>query len=112
VDSGSSVFHLKMLNPQDFDSWRNQLKSFIPDRTPGHARRIYVVTDDSSDLLTVDLNPLFTANESMGRLIGELKKQSDALAQVRSGKGIADGVLNVFSTKSEYPRVKDSLNTA
>ena len=91
---------LKMLNPQDFDAWRAQLKSFIPDRTPAQARRIYVVTDDSSDLLSVDLNPLFTASEAIGRLAGELKKQSDVLKQKRE-KGVAEGIVNMFSFKSE-----------
>lgn len=89
-----------MLNPQDFDAWRAQLKSFIPDRTPAQARRIYVVTDDSSDLLSVDLNPLFTASEAIGRLAGELKKQSDLLQQIRE-KGVAEGIVNMFSFKSE-----------
>ncbi len=90
-----------MLNPQDFDAWRNQLKSFIPERTPGQARRIFVVTDDSSDLQTVDLNPLFTSHEGMGRLIKETQKQAAALNQYRAGKGLADGLSNLISSKSE-----------
>ncbi|KDN52515.1 hypothetical protein K437DRAFT_254097 [Tilletiaria anomala UBC 951] len=111
VDSGSSVFHLKMLNPQDFSAWRSQLKSFIPERSSGQARRIYVVTDDSTDLMSVDLNPLFTASDSMNRLVAEIKKQSALLARKRAEKGVTGEVLNMFSWKNEEAELNATLQT-
>ncbi|CEH14171.1 Oxysterol-binding protein [Ceraceosorus bombacis] len=112
VDSGSSVFHIKMLNPQDFNAWRAHLRSFIPEREPGSAQRIYVASDNGSDLQTVDLSPLFTANENVAKLIAEVQKKVGTLKE--KGQPLLSSLLPVFEgqdgkTVAELDSLVESL---
>lgn len=83
-----------MLNPQDFNAWRAHLRSFIPEREPGSTQRIYVASDNGSDLQTVDLSPLFTANENVAKLIAEVQKKVTTLKE--KGQPLLSSLLPVF----------------
>lgn len=83
VDSGSSVFHIKMLSPQDFEGWRSHLRSFIPDAAPGSDKRIYVSANNGTQLQSVDLSHLFTSSETVGNLIQTIQQKVGQMREDR-----------------------------
>ncbi|EST06283.1 Oxysterol-binding protein [Kalmanozyma brasiliensis GHG001] len=96
VDSGSSVFHLKALSPQDFESWRKHLRSFIPDRAAGSLQKLYV--SNGNDMQAVDLSQVWTHLDQSAALVKDLEKRSAAL----KGKSTnyTGAVLNAVGAKS------------
>lgn len=83
VDSGSAVFHIKMLGAAEFDTWRNHLRSFIPEQIEGAKRRIYVSSQDGKDLEPIDLSHLFSSSRTVGSLIQAV---SDKVKQMQRDK--------------------------
>ncbi|PWN47061.1 hypothetical protein IE53DRAFT_371781 [Violaceomyces palustris] len=109
VDSGSSVFHLKMLNEDDFEAWRNHLRSFIPQRSTDSAPRIYVST--GTDLVAVDLSQVFVNLDTSEKLIREVDEKVSILKQKGVGQKTAtEAIVGAFSSKSENS-VETHMNT-
>ena len=98
VDSGSSMFHLKALSPQDFDAWRNHLRSFIPERPAGSLQRLYV--SNGTDLQAVDLSQVFTHLDQTAALVKDLNSRSAALKDKPASKSTADAIMGAFGAKS------------
>ncbi|EPQ30233.1 uncharacterized protein PFL1_02349 [Pseudozyma flocculosa PF-1] len=98
VDSGSSVFHLKMLNDQDFEMWRNNLKSFIPDRVGGAVQKVYVAS--GTELVAVDVTQIFTSLELTEKLVQALSKKSASFSAKNSQQTATGAVLGAIGMKS------------
>jgi len=106
VDSGASVFHLKMLDPADFDTWRTHLRSFIPDHAgEGAAPRIYVAANGGRDLVSVNLDPLFEAAGNMDALLQSIKTKTQQLAERKPG--VADAFTNMLSSGSKHKTLEE-----
>ncbi|KAN0060664.1 Oxysterol-binding protein 3 [Thecaphora frezii] len=100
VDSGSSVFHLKMLNDQDFELWRTHLRSFIPERTAGPVQKVYVAS--GTDLVAVDVSQIYASLEIVEQLVGNLAQKS-ASSRVKIAQQTATGaVLGAISMKNTH----------
>lgn len=78
-----------MLSPQDFDTWRNHLRSFIPERPAGGAQRIYVSSSGGTELKSVDLSPIFTSTDGVTKLAAEVQNR----VQDMKAKGLAQPSL-------------------
>lgn len=98
VDSGSSVFHLKALSPQDFEAWRSHLRSFIPDRPAGSLQRLYV--SNGTDLHPVDLSHVFTHLDQTAALVKDLAGRSAALKDKAANKSTTDAIMGALGAKS------------
>ncbi len=98
VDSGSSVFHLKALSPQDFEAWRTHLRSFIPERAAGSLQRLYV--SNGTELQAVDLSHVFTHLDQTAALVKDLASRSASLKNKASSKTVADSVMGALGAKS------------
>lgn len=92
-----SLTDLKMLSPQDFDTWRAQLRSFIPERDPGSAHRIYVASSGETDLVSVDLSGVFDGIATQGRLIQEVQKSVKAIEEKKLDRSMTDGLLQMIT---------------
>ncbi|SOV06484.1 related to OSH3 - Member of oxysterol-binding protein family [Ustilago sp. UG-2017a] len=108
VDSGSSVFHLKALSPQDFELWRTHLKSFIPERPAGSLKRLYV--SNGTELQPVDLSQVFTHLDQTAALVKDLDSRSGGLkgkvgAGGKSATGAIMGALGAKSSSSSDEQV-------
>ncbi|KAE8215535.1 hypothetical protein CF327_g1207 [Tilletia walkeri] len=108
VDSGASVFHLKMLDPADFETWRNHLRSFIPDQPgEGAQQRIYVTANGGRDLVSVNLDPLF---ESAGNLDALLKSIKSKVTQIAERKpGMAESLSGLLQNSSSKDKTLEEL---
>ncbi|CAO1629669.1 unnamed protein product [Sympodiomycopsis kandeliae] len=114
VDSGSSVFHIKMLNQADFEQWRSHLRSFIPERAPGSAQKIFVASNGSSELVAVDLAPVFNASITVGKLIQEVQSRIGEIksASTSTSKGIIEGMASLVLPRNEsYTEAIGALST-
>ncbi|SJX61195.1 related to OSH3-Member of oxysterol-binding protein family [Sporisorium reilianum f. sp. reilianum] len=98
VDSGSSVFHLKALSPQDFEAWRTHLRSFIPERPAGSLQRLYV--SNGSELQAVDLAQVWTHLDQTSALVKDLSTCSGALKGKTSSKSATDAIMGALGAKS------------
>lgn len=96
VDSGSSVFHLKALSPQDFEAWRSHLRTFIPERPVGSLQRLYV--SNGSDLQAIDLTEVWTRLDQTSALVEDLATHSTALKN--KGSSAADAIMGALGAKS------------
>ncbi|SPO21762.1 related to OSH3 - Member of oxysterol-binding protein family [Ustilago trichophora] len=105
VDSGSSVFHLKALSPQDFESWRSHLRSFIPERPAGSLQRLYV--SNGTDLQAVDLSHVFTHLDQTAALVKDLTSRSAALKNKPSSKSATDAIMGALGAKSSTDNAED-----
>lgn len=85
---------LKTLQPQDFETWRMHLRSFIPERPTGAPQRIYVASQGGTELVSVDLSQVFTSLETVDRLMDEVASKVVELKQADKKKG--QGLLGVF----------------
>ena len=101
VDSGSSVFHLKALSPQDFEAWRTHLRSFIPERPAGSLQRLYV--SNGTDLQAVDLSHVWTHLDQTAALVKDLASRSGALKDKASTKSATDAIMGALGAKSANP---------
>lgn len=97
-----------MLNGADFDTWRAHLRSFIPERGPGSAQRIYVSSSNGSELVAVDLAPVFNASITVGKLIEDVQHRIRDIRAGNSGssngtgnKGIVEGMANLVMPRSD-----------
>ncbi|GAC72658.1 oxysterol-binding protein [Moesziomyces antarcticus T-34] len=99
VDSGSSVFHLKALSPQDFEAWRTHLRSFIPERPSGSLQRLYV--SNGNDLQPVDLSHVFTHLDQTSALVKDLESRSGALKNKASSRTTTDAIMGALGAKSD-----------
>ncbi|CAD6888373.1 unnamed protein product [Tilletia controversa] len=100
VDSGASVFHLKMLDPADFETWRNHLRSFIPEQSgEGAQQRIYVTANGGRDLQSINLDPLF---ESAGNMDALLKSMKSKVTQLSERKpNMAESISGMLQPSSK-----------
>ncbi|TKY85085.1 hypothetical protein EX895_006165 [Sporisorium graminicola] len=98
VDSGSSVFHLKALSPQDFEAWRTHLRSFIPDRPTGSLQRLYL--SNGTDLQPIDLARVWTHLDQTSALVKDLSTRSGALKGKTSSKSATDAIMGALGAKS------------
>lgn len=108
VDSGSSVFHIKMLGAADFDTWHDQLKSFIPESAEGAKRRIYVSSENGKDLEPVDLSHLFASSRTVGSLITAI---SDKVKQMQRDKVDQSYLMSLIPGKSAEDSPLAQLST-
>ncbi|KAK0565248.1 Oxysterol-binding protein 3 [Tilletia horrida] len=100
VDSGASVFHLKMLDPADFEAWRTHLRSFIPDHAgESAAQRIYVTANGGRDLVSVNLDPLSESASNLDALLKSIKAKVDVLAERKPG--MTDAFASMLSSGSK-----------
>ncbi|GAK63021.1 oxysterol binding protein [Moesziomyces antarcticus] len=99
VDSGSSVFHLKALSPQDFEAWRTHLRSFIPERPSGSLQRLYV--SNGNDLQPVDLSHVFTHLDQTSALVKDLESRSGALKNKASSRTATDAIMGALGAKQD-----------
>lgn len=90
---------IKTLNAADFEHWRGQLKSFIPEQSPGSAQRIFVQSNNGTELVSIDLSPLFNASITVGKLIQEVQSQVGEL-KTNSSSGIVSGMANLVSPRN------------
>lgn len=127
IDSGASVFHIKMLGGADFEMWRNRLRSFIPEQSDGVKHRIYVASSDGKDLEPVDLTHLFMASQSVGDLITAVNNkvkqmqhdkidQPSMLSMVNPLGGGKESQLNQLATlldnlMAEHANLKHALES-
>lgn len=98
VDSGSSVFHLKMLNLEDFESWRKHLRSFIPERSTGNPQQIYI--HSGSEMVPVEVDEIFTSLDATDKHVRALSKSLTDLDSKASQKSTTDAILGAFGAKS------------
>ncbi|CDS00049.1 related to OSH3-Member of oxysterol-binding protein family [Sporisorium scitamineum] len=98
VDSGSSVFHLKALSPQDFEAWRTHLRSFIPERPAGSLQRLYV--SNGTDLQAVDLAQVWTHLDQTSARVKDLSTRSGALKRKTSSTSATDAIMGALGAKS------------
>ncbi|GAC97147.1 likely oxysterol-binding protein [Pseudozyma hubeiensis SY62] len=96
VDSGASVFHLKALSPQDFESWRTHLRSFIPERPAGSLQRLFV--SNGSDMQAIDLSEVWTRLDQTSALVKDLAERSGALKN--KGTSATDAIMGALGAKS------------
>ncbi|KAK0525818.1 Oxysterol-binding protein 3 [Tilletia horrida] len=108
VDSGASVFHLKMLDPADFETWRKHLRSFIPDHAgEGAAQRIYVTANGGRDLVSINLDPLFESAGNMDALLKSIKVKVEQLAERKPG--MADALTSMLNSSAKGDKILEEL---
>lgn len=93
---------IKVLDTGDFEKWRGQLKAFIPDASPGSAQRIFVSSNNSTELVAVDLSPVFNASITVGKLIQEVQSRvGDFKNSAMGSKGLIDSMANMVMPRNE-----------
>lgn len=126
VDSGSSTFHIKMLESADFDTWVQSLKSFIPEEDLGgglEKKRIYT-SSDGKNFDPIDLSHLFANSKTMKTLIDSIsakcqqiqKEQASILSTLMSGGGSGDSTASqlavlVDQLRAEHGNLQHALDT-
>ncbi|PWZ03115.1 hypothetical protein BCV70DRAFT_197348 [Testicularia cyperi] len=98
VDSGSSVFHLKTLSPQDFEAWRSHLRSFIPERPAGSLQRVYI--SNGNELQAVDMSQVFTHLDQTAALVKDVSTRSKAIKDKGANKSTTDVFMGAIGARS------------
>lgn len=112
IPARATCADIKMLNQADFDQWRNHLRSFIPEKPAGSAQKIFVASNGNSELVAVDLAPVFNASITVGKLIQEVQSRIGELKEIGTNKGILEGMANlVLPGKESYTEALGALST-
>lgn len=107
VDGPSDI---KTLNDADFEQWRSQLRSFIPEATNEFAQRVFVSSKNGTELVSVDLSPVFNASITVGKLIQEVQALMGQLKFAGSKSGLMEGMASFVMTRSESEEALASLS--
>ena len=89
---------IKMLNAEDFESWRAHLRSFIPEQDAASSKRVYVSANNGKDLEAVDLSHLFSSSRAVGSLITAV---SEKVRQMQKDKIDQPGLISIVMPKGE-----------
>ncbi|UZJ54653.1 hypothetical protein CBS101457_003973 [Exobasidium rhododendri] len=108
VDSGSSVFHIKLLQAEDFEAWRFHLRSFIPEKSAETKKRVYVSTNNGKDLELVDLSHLYTSSHNVADIITAV---SDKVRQMEKDKVDQPGLMSMVMPKGNEETPLKQLRT-
>lgn len=88
-----------MLHTEDFETWRNHLRSFIPEGNPNSDKKIYVTANDGRDLEAVDLSHIFDSNRTVGSLVQAV---SDKVRQMQRDKVDQPGLIGSLMPKGKF----------
>lgn len=94
VDSGSNVFHFKMLSDEDFQEWRGYLRRFLhvyttvpeaPTGTKSELIDVLTAADKSESILSKSLDKLKSSTSGDPELINSLEQVQNHIRYIRSG---------------------------